>query len=164
LRPGETPGGGLSGHLQESALDAGLVNMKRPTRRPNSLKVLQAIHHAKLLDPDEGIALRDAFYVAYWDEGKDVGRPEVIRELVEAQAIEWGPVEEALAENRHLDAVMGEYQEGHDLGFDGIPAFVIGDVKFTGAQPMELFRQLAERAKGMLDADPESFSKAHRVL
>ena len=45
-RPGEVDGQ-LSGHLRDSALDAGLVNMKRPQRRPNSLKVLQTIEHAK---------------------------------------------------------------------------------------------------------------------
>ena len=123
---------------------------------------MQAIQHAKPFG--KNIAVRDALYRAYWEEGKDIGQPAVLREIVEAEGIEWAPLEEALAESRYLDAVLGEFQEGQDLGFDGIPAFVLGDVKFTGAQPMEIFRKLADRAQKMLDADPESLSKVRRLL
>ena len=161
MRPGETADE-LSPHLKASALDAGLVNMKRPKRRPNSLKVLQAIEHANSLG--KGPALRDAMYVAYWEEGRDIGQMDVIQEIVESLGIEWAPVKTALSTNRYLDTVMEEFQEGHDHGFDGIPAFIIGDVKFTGAQPMELFRKLADRAQKMLERDPEVFSNTKRVL
>jgi hypothetical protein len=37
-------------------------------------------------------------------------------------------------------------------------------VKFTGAQPMKLFRQLADRAKAMLEKDPKAFDDIRRVL
>ncbi len=161
MRPGET-GDELSPHLKANALDAGLVNMKRPSRRPNSLKVLQAIEHAKGLD--KGLELRDAFYVAYWEEGRDIGQMDVIKEIVESVGVDWAPVETALSTNLYLDTVMEEFQEGIDNGFNGIPAFVIGDVKFTGAQPMELFRKLADRAQQMVERDPEVFSKTKRVL
>ncbi len=136
--------------------------MKRPERRPNSLKAMQATVHARAAG--KGIQLRDALYVAYWEEGKDIGELSVIQQVVEEQGLEWAPMAEAIAENRHLDTVLEEYQEGHDYGFDGIPAFIIGDVKFTGAHPMEVFRKVAERAKGMLDADPEAFARVRRVL
>jgi predicted DsbA family dithiol-disulfide isomerase len=161
LRPGETPGQ-LAPNLAENARDAGLVNMKRPNWRPNSLKVLQTIEHAKRAGL--GNEARDAFYVAYWEDGRNVGDLEVIRDLVEGLGLEWAPLAEALAEDRYLETVLAEYQEGHDLGFDGIPAFVIGDVKFTGAQPMEVFRRVAERAKQMLEADPDVFTRKRRVL
>lgn len=161
MRPGET-GDELSPQLKANALDAGLVNMKRPSRRPNSLRVLQAIEHAKGLD--KGLELRDAFYVAYWEEGRDIGQMDVIKEIVESVGVEWAPVETALSTNLYLDTVMEEFQEGIDNGFNGIPAFIIGDVKFTGAQPMELFRKLADRAQQMVERDPEVFSKTKRVL
>ena len=144
MRPGETADE-VSPHLRAAALDAGLVNMKRPSRRPNSLKALQAIEHAKSLG--KGPELRDAFYVAYWEEGRDIGQMDVIKEVVESMRIEWPPVETALETNLYLDTVMADFQDGLDNGFDGIPAFIIGDVKFTGAQPMELFRKLADRAQ-----------------
>ncbi len=160
-RPGEVPGQ-LSEHLRANALDAGLVNMKRPSWTPNSLKALQAIVHAR--DLGKPTELRDALYVAYWEEGKDIGRLSVIRESAEAQGIEWGPLEEALNESKYLDTVLEEYQEGRSLGFDGIPAFVIGNTKFTGAQPMEIFRKVAEHARGMLEADPQAFDSKRRVI
>ena len=160
-RPGEVPGQ-LSEHLRANALEAGLVKMKRPSWTPNSLKALQSIVHAR--EVGKSAELRDALYVAYWEDGKDIGQLSVIREAAEGQGIEWPPLEEALGESRHLDTVLEEFQEGRDLGFNGIPAFVIGNMKFTGAQPMELFRQVAERAQGMLEADPQSFIGEWRVL
>lgn len=138
--------------------------MKRPNRRPSSLKILQAIEHAKREDLQKGLALRDAFYVAYWEDGRDIGQMDVMKETVESVGIDWAPVDAALNVNFYLDAVMEEYQEGHDYGFDGIPAFIIGDMKFTGAQPMEVFRKVADRAQQMLEHDPEAFTKGRRVL
>ena len=161
MRPGEQPGK-LSPHLQVAALDAGLTRMRRPDRRPNSLRVLQAIEHCKAFEA--GDAIRDAFYVAYWEENKDVGSLEVIREIVERHGVEWAPLELALSKNLYLDTVMEEFQDGMDNGFDGIPAFIVGDVKFTGAQPMELFRKVAERAKSILEQDPKAFERIKRVL
>ena len=160
-RPGEVPGQ-LSDNLRANALDAGLVNMKRPTRTPNSLKALQSIVHAR--EVGRSAELRDALYVAYWEDGQDIGQLSVIREVAEASGIEWPPLEEALGDSRHMETVLREYQEGRDLGFDGIPAFVIGDLKFTGAQPMEVFRKVAERAEAKLEADPQSFAGGRRVL
>jgi predicted DsbA family dithiol-disulfide isomerase len=160
-RPGEVPGE-LSEHLQANALDAGLVNMKRPSWTPNSLKPLQSIVHAH--EMGKSVELRDALYAAYWEEDKDIGHLPIIQEVAEAQGIEWAPLEKALNGSRYLDTVLEEYQEGKDLGFDGIPAFVIGNIKFTGAQPMEIFRKVAKHAQQMLETDPQSFIGKRRVL
>lgn len=159
-RPGEVPGQ-LSDNLRANALDAGLVNMKRPSWTPNSLKALQSIVHARGLG--RSAELRDALYAAYWEDGKDIGQLPVIREIAEATGIEWASLAEALGDSRHVETVLREFQEGRDLGFNGIPAFVIGNMKFTGAQPMDLFRQVAERAESMLEADPHAFAGEWRV-
>ena len=78
--PGEVPGQ-LSEHLRANALDAGLVNMKRPSWTPNSLKPLQSIVHAQ--EVGKSTEMRDALYVAYWEEDKDIGQLPVIREIAE---------------------------------------------------------------------------------
>ncbi len=136
--------------------------MKRPSWTPNSLKPLQSIVHAR--EVGKSTELRDALYVAHWEDGKDIDQISVIREIAEAQGIEWLGLEEALGESRNMATVLREFQEGRDLGFNGIPAFVIGDVKFTGAQPMEVFREVAERARGVLADDPEAFGGQRRIL
>jgi len=59
----------------------------------------------------------------------------------------------------YLGAVLADSQSGIDNGFGGIPAFIIGDVKFTGAQPTELFHKLADRTHGMIKRDSQVFSK-----
>jgi predicted DsbA family dithiol-disulfide isomerase len=136
--------------------------MQRPDRRPNSLKALQAVEHAKGLGKND--ELRDALYSAYWEQKRDVGEMDVLQEIAESVGIEWAPLELALKTNLYLDTIMEEFQDGMDNGFEGIPAFIIGDVKFTGAQPMELFRQLADRAQAMLEKDPKAFDGIRRVL
>lgn len=161
LRPGETPGQ-LSGHLKAQALDAGLTKMRRPERTPNTLKPLQAAAYAQ--EHAKGDAVRDALYVAYWDEGRDIGTAQVIREVIEAAGLEWGPLEAALAADAYLPVVLGEYQEAADLGFEGIPAFAFGNLAFTGAQPMQVFRAVAQRAREALAADPEAFSRWRKAL
>jgi len=144
------------------AQDAGLTDMQRPDRRPNSLKALQAVEHAKGLGKND--ELRDALYSAYWEQKRDVGEMDVLQEIAESVGIQWAPLELALKTNLYLDTIMEEFQDGMDNGFEGIPAFIIGDVKFTGAQPMELFRQLADRAQAMLEKDPKAFDGIRRVL
>ncbi|MBM3940761.1 MAG: DsbA family oxidoreductase [SAR202 cluster bacterium] len=153
-RPGETPGE-LSGHLKAQALDADLTHMRRPRRTPNTLKALQVTVHAR--QQGKGAEVHDELFRVYWDEGEDVGQPEVIRKVLESQGIFWGPVEAALNENAYLDTVLGEYQEALDIGFEGVPAFVFGNLGFTGAQPMHVFRAVAQRARDALVADPGAF-------
>lgn len=147
VRPGESPDE-LSPAVRRAADGAGLVRMRRPKRTPNSLKVLQAIHHAKLVEPALGTRVRDGFYTAYWEEGLDIGQPEHMRTVVQCAGLEWASVERALAGDAHLDAVLGEFQEGLDLGFQGIPAFDIGGMRFTGAQPLAIFRRIAQQVSG----------------
>ena len=160
-RPGEAPGK-LSPHLQAMAVDAGLTEMKRPDRRPNSLKALQSIEFAK--GHSKGDAMRDALYKAYWEEKRDVGELSVLREITESLGLEWPELEIVLETNLYLDTIMEDFQDGLDNGFDGIPAFIIGDIKFTGAQPMELFRKVADRAMSLLEQDPKAFEGRRRVL
>ena len=160
-RPGEAPGE-LSPHLQKIAQDAGLTEMRRPDRRPNSLKALQAMEFAKAHNKVE--EMRDALYSAYWEEKRDVGEMSVLQEIAESVGVPWPDLKVVLETNLYLDTVMEDFQDGLDNGFQGIPAFIIGDVKFTGAQPMDVFRKAADRAIGLLEHDPKAFEKIRRVL
>jgi predicted DsbA family dithiol-disulfide isomerase len=144
------------------ATDAGLTQMKRPDRRPNSLKALQSIEFAK--GHGKGEAMRDALYTAYWEEKRDVGEMSVLQDITESVGLAWPELELVLATNLYLDTVMEDFQDGLDNGFEGIPAFIIGDVKFTGAQPMEIFRKVADRAVSLLEQNPKAFDGLKRVL
>jgi len=88
----------------------------------------------------------------------------VLQEIAEAIGVDWPGLKLALETNLYLDTVMEDFQDGMDNGFQGIPAFIIGDVKFTGAQPMEVFRQVADRAVSLLEKDPKAFEGIKRVL
>jgi predicted DsbA family dithiol-disulfide isomerase len=87
-----------------------------------------------------------------------------LQEIAEAVGVEWPGLKLALETNLYLDTVMEDFQDGMDNGFQGIPAFIIGDIKFTGAQPMEVFREVADRAVSLLEKDPKAFEGIRRVL
>jgi len=78
--------------------------MRRPDRRPNSLKALQAIEHAKGFNRGEEI--RGALYTAYWEQKRDVGEMSVLQEIAEAIGVDWPGLKLALETNLYLDTVM----------------------------------------------------------
>lgn len=160
MRPGEEPGQ-LAPHLRDMADDVGLTDMRRPDYQSNSLKALQASKYAQ----EHGVfeAVRDAFYKAYWEDNEDIGRVEVVRRIVEEAGLEWGPLEQALEASTYLDGVLSEHQLAQQLGLNGVPAFVFGNMAFTGAQPMEVFRNVAGQATEALEADPEVYAQQRQL-
>lgn len=44
-----------------------------------------------------------------------------------------------------LDAVRADLAEARQLGFSGVPAFLVGDVPVVGAQPIETFRKVIDQ-------------------
>jgi len=148
-RPGEIEGQ-LNPHLREVADATGLTKMKRPPWTSNSQKALQAAEYAR--EQGKYLLFHEVTYKAYWEDGKNIGDMAVLQELVEEAGMEWAPVKEALDEGKYWTAVMAQYQEAQDLGFNGIPAFVIGGFGFTGAQPMEVFRMVANKAIEAMEA------------
>ena len=160
LRPGEEPGL-LSPHLQDMATDVGLTKMRRPDRQSSSLKALQTTKYAAEHGAFEPV--RDAFYRAYWEENEDIGHVDVVRQVVKDAGLEWEPVQQALEQSTYMDSVLADHQLAMDLGLHGVPAFVFGNMSFTGAQPMEVFRSVANKAAEALQADPLVYNRQHEL-
>ena len=83
-----------------------------------------------------------------WEEGKDLGNPSVLREVAEESDLEWSDLEEKLETGHYRETIREQHQQAIDLGVRGIPAFVIGDTVFTGAQPYEVFKMAVTRVLG----------------
>ena len=160
MRPGEEPGQ-LAPHLREMADDAGLTKMRRPDHQSNSLKSLQASKYAQEHGAFEQV--RDAFYRAYWEDNEDIGDVDVVRRIIEEAGLEWAPLQQALESSTYLNDVLSEHQQAQELGLHGVPAFVFGNISFTGAQPMEVFRSVASQAAEALEADPEVYAQQRQL-
>jgi predicted DsbA family dithiol-disulfide isomerase len=100
---------------------------------------------------DQQNALAEALFRAYFTEGRDVGRHDVLAEIASEAGL---PKAEAGA---FLDSVAGtkevseEVNKGLELGLEGVPFFVVnGAPAVAGAQDAQAFLQVFQHA---LDPD-----------
>jgi len=114
--------------------------MRRPPITSNTLYALQATEYAKEHGKFEPFHLE--LYRAYWEDGKDLGKLDVIKEAAERCELPWHDLKARLESGHYEQAVMGQYQEAMELGIRGIPAFLIGNFLFTGARPYEIFQSV----------------------
>lgn len=94
-----------------------------------------------------GNKLEEAFFSAYFTEGKDLGNPEVLLQTAIKTGLTKEDVEEALSQEKYANQVKTEINEAATLGISGVPFFVF-DRKYgvSGAQPVEAFLQTLEVA------------------
>jgi predicted DsbA family dithiol-disulfide isomerase len=127
----------LSEPLRTYAEEAGLV-MRRPPVTSYTMHALEATEYAKeqgAFDP-----FHKQLYRAYWEDGRDLGDLDVIKDAADATGLEWPELRDRLESRHYQESVTDQYQEAMGLGINGIPAFLIGNVLFTGARPYEVFK------------------------
>ena len=144
MRSGETDGG-LSEPLRSYASQAGLV-MRRPPKVPYTVYALEATEHAQR----HGVfdSFHHEMYRAYWEHGQDLGDTEVIRDVALSCGLDWPDLKDKLESRYYRQTVVDQFRAGVDLGINGIPGFLIGNVLFTGARPYEVFKTVAEKVLG----------------
>ncbi|HSJ26459.1 MAG TPA: DsbA family protein [Longimicrobiales bacterium] len=111
------------------------VTMRMPPLVPRTAKA----HEAAAFARSQG-ALRDmhaAVYAAYWEDGRDIGRIDVLTEIAEEVGLEPGAMRVALDIDQFTDRVAADRAVAARLGLSGVPAFVRtgsdGDLR-TGLQ------------------------------
>ena len=91
-----------------------------------------------------GEVMHDALYKAYFVETKNIGDPDVLLEIVEANGL---PVEDArkvLEERTFKDAVDEDWRKSRQYGVTGVPTFVAAGHGVVGAQPYETLEKFLE--------------------
>ena len=91
-----------------------------------------------------GEVMHDALYTAYFVETKNIGNPDVLLEIVEANGL---PVEDArkvLEERTFKDAVDEDWRKSRQYGVTGVPTFVAAGHGVVGAQPHETLEKFLE--------------------
>ena len=64
-------------------------------------------------------------------------------------------IQDHLANRTFKEEVEKQYEEALKVGVTGIPAYVIGNYFFMGAQPYEVFKQVAEKAIKNIEENPK---------
>ena len=142
-RPGEV-GDQLSQPLRSSAEEAGLV-MRRSSWTPNTMYAMEATEYAQQQGQFDAFHL--AAYRAYWEDGKDLGDLDVIREVALICGLDWPELSKRLESGHYRANILAQHQQALGLGVNAIPAFLIGNQFFMGAQRYEIFQLALARAK-----------------
>ncbi|WP_134767300.1 DsbA family oxidoreductase [Nocardioides sp. 1609] len=91
--------------------------------------------------------LKEAFLHAYFVEARNLADPAVLTEIATGVGVDADDVRAVLSSDRYDDEVEADVREAAGLGATGVPFFVV-DRRYgvSGAQPVEVFTQLLERA------------------
>ena len=89
-----------------------------------------------------GEAIHDALFRAYFVEGKNIGDPDVLAEIVEKVGLPLEQAREVLEKRTHKAAVDADWEKSREYGVTGVPTYVVGDRGVVGAQPYESLEEL----------------------
>jgi predicted DsbA family dithiol-disulfide isomerase len=125
----------------------GLEYSPPPDVVPNTRLALRLTELAR----DRGLhdAVHDRLMDAYWAEGRNLGDPDVLRELAAEAGLEGDPVGELLESDEYLERVQASTAQAQSIGINGIPAFLLDErLLVLGAQPPEVFDRAFAQLRG----------------
>lgn len=126
--------------LRWLAADAGL-EMTPPSVVANTHLALEAAEFARQQGGFESLHRR--LFEAYYQDGMNIGDPEVLVELVKQAGLDGDELRKALAERRYQRQLDEVREESWRLGITGVPTFFVSGQRVVGAQPYEVLRQAA---------------------
>ena len=91
-----------------------------------------------------GEVMHDALYKAYFVETKNIGDPDVLLEIVEANGLSVEDARKVLEERTFKDAVDEDWQKSRQYGVTGVPTFVTAGHGVVGAQTYETLEKFLE--------------------
>jgi len=122
----------------------GLRYNPHPDLVPNSRAALRLGELARSIGVFE--PFHQSLMDAYWDQGRDIGDRDVLRELAEKAGVPPDEADDVLATDRYLDAVENSTREAVTIGVTGVPAFLLERrLLVLGAQPEDVFEQAFAR-------------------
>ena len=120
------------------------VPLEMPLSVPRTRKTHELAKHAAGRGLER--ALRQAVFAAYFGEGRDVGRVDVLVDLAAALGMDATETHVVLDVDRHGGAVDADQALARRLGITAVPALVVGrgaDAELLlGAQPMDVLRDI----------------------
>ncbi|MGQ0484247.1 MAG: DsbA family oxidoreductase [Hyphomicrobiales bacterium] len=141
---------GLHAPLIAAGKAAGVpYDFERITRTPNTLNAHRLMRWAQSAGKQHEMAER--LFMAYWNEGKDVGETRVLIDAAIAVGLDATLVAQLLGSEADLDQVVAEIDQAAEFGISGVPTFIFGNRHaVVGAQPPEVLKGAITRA--MLEA------------
>ena len=111
----------------------------------NSRSALMAAEFARDLGHYD--SFHENMFQAYFTKGLDIGNPDVIDAVAGESGLDENQTRSAILDGRYLSRLDEARREGQLLGLTGIPLFIIENkYKIVGAQPIEVFRNILDKA------------------
>ncbi|MFQ5815072.1 MAG: DsbA family protein [Candidatus Hydrothermarchaeaceae archaeon] len=121
------------------------VELRSPSVIANSKAAIEIAEFAKMKGRFR--EYNSAVFKAYWQEGKNIGDPEVLFDIVGRIGLDVEEIRGYLESGEARRQIAGYLEEVRRLGITGVPTFIVGDKMIVGAQPYEV---LKEAVKGEL--------------
>jgi predicted DsbA family dithiol-disulfide isomerase len=112
----------------------------------NSRSALMASEFAR--DKGRYDSFHENMFHAYFTEGLDIGKPDVIAVVAKKSGLDEKEMLSAVRDGRYELRLNQARKEGELIGLTGIPLFIIENkYQIVGAQPIETFRDLLDKIK-----------------
>ena len=82
--------------------------------------------------------------MAFWDDHRDIGDPDVIAEVAESVGLDGEEIRQAATDEEWADRLEEQFQQARDRGVTGVPTFAADGHAARGAVPPEQLERLIE--------------------
>jgi predicted DsbA family dithiol-disulfide isomerase len=143
LFPG-TPLPAMHERVKSFGASFGVLDFQPPDWLTNSRMALAIAEHAR--DHGKLEPFRQAAMQAHWRQGKNLEKPDDLREVARTAGLEPEAALAAATDPDLLERVDARQAEAKRAGVRGIPTFVFGSEHVVGCQPYEALAAAALRA------------------
>ena len=134
--------------IEPMAAEAGL-SMRFPAFGVRTRKAHEAARYARSHGMER--AMRDALFAAYFTDGRDIGRIDVLVSIGEALGLDRTDLKVNLDIDQYTDEVVADEAFARRAGLEGVPAYVIGEgasrKQAVGLQPYDQLLKWVEATK-----------------
>ena len=95
-------------------------------------------------DYDQWLAFDEAVYDALWQDGRDIGDPDVLADVATEVGLDPEEIRDAIDDEELRATIQERFQAAHDRRITGVPTFVYDDYVARGAVPPEQLERLVE--------------------
>ncbi|WP_136716474.1 DsbA family oxidoreductase [Halorientalis salina] len=96
------------------------------------------------LDGDAFARFHDAVFDAMWQEGRDIGDPDVLESIAESVDVDGASIRAAVESEEWESQLREQFAASQETGITGVPTFVYGEHAARGAVPPEQLQRLVE--------------------
>jgi predicted DsbA family dithiol-disulfide isomerase len=135
----------MMANLERMGKAEGIVFSER-TFTTNSHKALLLAEAAKMEGSVDFEALNEGLFRAYFTEGRNIGDPQVLRDVAKAAGVPDRLLEQAWSDTAYEERLARDHAAAAEIGITGIPLFIVdGRWILEGAVSVELMREAAKK-------------------